>query len=288
MNKNTKKQVLEIMDLVLDRTFLGKRSKGRERKVIAMLYGIHGSPKPVNEIAKALNLSKSRVSHISKDSIKLLSENRLRNIHMNARNRLEGKNIWTPFGNYFICRSVVDVLKENKHFYKSIGRSSIWINPSFRKCNRCSKVKTKKEFPLDKFFGMCKKCAYNSRYPAMKKYMKRYAAENPIQRRMRAAVSSVFQRNDLVKNKSTQTQLGCTFEEAEKHIESQFKEGMEWSNIHIDHILPVKLAETQEEAEYLNKLSNLQPLFVEDNIRKKDKILPEHEHLYNEFLIKFR
>ena len=69
----------------------------------------------------------------------------------------------------------------------------------------------------------------------------------------------------------TLTLLGCSWEEAKAHIESKFVEGMSWSNHgewHIDHIIPIASATTIEEVAKLNHISNLQPLWALDNLRK--------------------
>lgn len=58
-----------------------------------------------------------------------------------------------------------------------------------------------------------------------------------------------------------------------EHIESQFKEGMSWSNHgdwHIDHIKPIKvfLNEGVYDPRIINALSNLQPLWKSENLSK--------------------
>ena len=69
--------------------------------------------------------------------------------------------------------------------------------------------------------------------------------------------------------------LGCTSMEFYKHIESQFVDGMNWNNRklwHIDHIIPVSLAKTEEELIKLNHYTNLRPFWAIDNIRKSNKL----------------
>ena len=58
------------------------------------------------------------------------------------------------------------------------------------------------------------------------------------------------------------------------YIENKFTEGMSWDNYgkwHIDHIIPLNSAKTEEEIIKLCYYTNLQPLWASDNIRKKDK-----------------
>jgi hypothetical protein len=70
--------------------------------------------------------------------------------------------------------------------------------------------------------------------------------------------------------------LGCDFEKFKKHIERQFKEGMNWDNYgtwHIDHIVPCmnfnfKLISEQKKC---FNYKNLRPLCEHEN-RKRKKI----------------
>jgi hypothetical protein len=92
-----------------------------------------------------------------------------------------------------------------------------------------------------------------------------------------------LKRNGYEKRNRTYEILGCTFEEFKLHIEKQFKNWMSWENYgkyngkfnygwDIDHIIPISLAETEEEVINLNHYSNLQPLCSKINRDiKKDK-----------------
>lgn len=68
--------------------------------------------------------------------------------------------------------------------------------------------------------------------------------------------------------------LGCSFEEFKIYIESKFQEGMCWSNHgdwHFDHIIPISLAQSEEDVYRLNHYSNFQPLWAFDNISKGNR-----------------
>jgi hypothetical protein len=85
-----------------------------------------------------------------------------------------------------------------------------------------------------------------------------------------------------IKNKSMSTEsiLGCTYEKFVTHIESQFTEGMNWSNHgkginkwNYDHIIPISSAKSEEELYNLNYYTNFQPMWEIDNLKKSNKIV---------------
>ena len=62
-----------------------------------------------------------------------------------------------------------------------------------------------------------------------------------------------------------------------EYIEQKFTEGMCWNlvgkEIHIDHIIPLSSANTEEDIYKLCHYTNLQPLWAKDNLSKSNKIL---------------
>ena len=90
----------------------------------------------------------------------------------------------------------------------------------------------------------------------------------------RKITAGAFRRKGFVKKGRTEALLGCSFEEARRHIEKQFKPGMSWENRsewHIDHIIPLASAKTEEEVIKLCHYTNLQPLWARENLRKGAK-----------------
>jgi hypothetical protein len=72
--------------------------------------------------------------------------------------------------------------------------------------------------------------------------------------------------------------LGCSISFLKTFIETQFKDGMSWENHglfgwHIDHKIPLSSAKNSLELEKLCHYTNLQPLWAEENISKRDKIV---------------
>ena len=89
----------------------------------------------------------------------------------------------------------------------------------------------------------------------------------------------------IQKSKSSFEYLGCTIAEFKEHIESQFTEGMSWENYahdtwHVDHKVPldwyVKNHTNPFEA---NHYKNLQPMWAEDNMSKRNFIEEDCCHL---------
>lgn len=100
-----------------------------------------------------------------------------------------------------------------------------------------------------------------------------------ITHRLRNLIRMSLHRNGYSKKSKTQSILGCDFDFFIKHIESQFKDGMTWDNRgewHLDHIIPMASAKTEEEIIKLNHYSNFQPLWAKDNILKSDT-MPEQD-----------
>jgi hypothetical protein len=61
-----------------------------------------------------------------------------------------------------------------------------------------------------------------------------------------------------------------------EYLGDLFTEKMNWDNYgewHIDHIIPLSSANTEEEIYKLCHYTNLQPLWAEDNIKKSNKII---------------
>lgn len=72
--------------------------------------------------------------------------------------------------------------------------------------------------------------------------------------------------------------LGCSYEHFKTYIESLFVDGMNWENRHlwdIDHIVPISLAQSEDEMIILNYYTNLRPLWKSENELKSDIITEE-------------
>lgn len=95
--------------------------------------------------------------------------------------------------------------------------------------------------------------------------------------RLRNLIRNSFRRQGYKKfATSTEEIVGMNYVDFKEHMESRFVDGMSWENRgdwHIDHIIPLSSATSEEELIGLCHYTNLQPLWGEDNMSKGDKIL---------------
>ena len=93
---------------------------------------------------------------------------------------------------------------------------------------------------------------------------------------IRSLILISFKGQFTTKSKRTIEILGCSFEEFKIHLESQFDDEMNWENQgtywHMDHIIPISSAQSEEDVYRLNHYTNFQPLFWIDNLKKSNKI----------------
>lgn len=90
---------------------------------------------------------------------------------------------------------------------------------------------------------------------------------------IRCLIKGSFKRssNTYRINSKTEQILGCSISELQQYLISKFKPGMtienhgEW---HIDHIIPLASAKSEEEVIKLSHYTNLQPLWAKENLKK--------------------
>lgn len=101
----------------------------------------------------------------------------------------------------------------------------------------------------------------------------KYKLSCRLRDRLRDAIKNNYKSGSAVKD------LGCTIDELKLHLESKFQSGMTWDNYglygwHIDHIKPLASFDLTDRNQLLEAChyTNLQPLWAQDNLSKKDKI----------------
>jgi len=93
---------------------------------------------------------------------------------------------------------------------------------------------------------------------------------------LRSRINEIM--NKKYNNPYTKSLVGCEYNFLIKFIENKFVNGMTWDNYgyygwHIDHIIPLSSAKTEEELLKLFHYTNLQPLWGIDNMKKSNKLI---------------
>ena len=161
-------------------------------------------------------------------------------------------------------------------------------NGSSKYCKKCSDLQKSSKLEYQKKYaaryvkdnmstieGRKKKNAYER---IRKNNLRQLSPKHLISNRIRSRIHTAFIRNNYTKRSCIFDIIGCTFEELKIHLEKQFHSGMSWQNRsewHIDHIIPLASAKTEEDVIRLNNFTNLRPLWAKDNLAKGAKM----EHL---------
>ena len=91
------------------------------------------------------------------------------------------------------------------------------------------------------------------------------------------SILSSFKRKGFKKASKTEAILGCTIKQFTKHILSLCPKGVSENDFgrygyHLDHIIPISAANTEDEITILCHYTNYQPLWWRDNIIKSNKL----------------
>jgi hypothetical protein len=176
------------------------------------------------------------------------------------------------------------------------------FSPLFQECAACETEKPIAQFRQTKsksamygynFRRQCRACeleAKKKKSPTENKdYQREWRSRPEVKVRARARYQEKRQdpkfcldkrigkqvRDSLAGGSGWRDHLPFTVEELKKHLERQFLPGMKWSNMsdwHIDHIVPKSdfsySSPKDEEFQRCWALTNLRPLWAEDNVRK--------------------
>jgi hypothetical protein len=145
--------------------------------------------------------------------------------------------------------------KENQEYYKKYFEEYNKLNYEKEKERKLKWSRDNKE--------------YSNNYQKQRK-------KEDILFRLKTNIRTSVNRYLKYKSKHTFDIVGCTPQFLKEHLESQFIDGMTWENRsewHIDHIIPLSSAKTEDELYMLCHYKNLQPLWAEDNLKKSNKII---------------
>lgn len=108
-----------------------------------------------------------------------------------------------------------------------------------------------------------------------KQKQKEYRKTNPLYR-VKSNLRRRINRYLKSKSESTENILGISYSDFMIYIQNKFTEGMTLDklgkDIHIDHIIPLSSAKTEQELYQLCHYTNLQPLWAKDNLIKSNKL----------------
>ena len=97
-----------------------------------------------------------------------------------------------------------------------------------------------------------------------------------IKIRLRDLVGTTIRNCGYTKSSRTAEIIGISHEEIIVHLEATFLNRYgyttDWKDVHIDHIIPISTATSEEEAIKLNHYTNLQLLTAKDNRRKSNSL----------------
>ena len=186
--------------------------------------------------------------------------------------------------------------RERKQQYNKDNSKSIYeYNKSYRLANP-EKIKSYRLANKENYKTNNNK-EYQKKYRLLnadnrKKYQKEKRDTDPLYKMkgdIRCRICQSISNKGYTKKSKTADILGCSFYEFYNHIENQFLDGMSWDNRsewHLDHIVPLAFAQTEQEIIMLNHYTNFRPLWAIENQIKKDKITDDAliHPLYNKLI----
>jgi len=182
-----------------------------------------------------------------------------------------------------------------KKYYKDNKEILTKKNKEWRKNNHHSIIERNKDWKKnnpDKYKKIQRKYVMKNKDKILeyrREYEKKRKSEDPVFKLrcyLARTISDVIRENNFKKKSKTCEILGCSFKGFKKYLESQFEDWMNWDNYgnpkdgilepnkswDIDHIIPISLAETEDDIIRLNHYSNLRPLcsYYNRNIKRND------------------
>ena len=172
---------------------------------------------------------------------------------------------------------------ETRKAYAKKNKKEIseWQKEYHQKNKERHNKKCRKYYEENKEEVRKKQKTYRSKYREIINKKKKEALLSNPALRIIANLRSRISRLIKGKSKLAEKTLGCSREHFIKHLEVQFKRGMNWKNYgthwHLDHHIPVCAHDqsNKKEFEACWHFSNLKPMWKQDNLRKGSKICLE-------------
>lgn len=171
------------------------------------------------------------------------------------------------FGYTYICKECYNLQERSK--LKDRNKERARARKYYK--NNKEKVKAQKELYFEK-----NKDHIRSKRNEYERNRRKIDVLFRLQGAARARIRGSLRERGFKKNTKAMKLLGCTASELKTHLEKQFKDKMNWGNYgewHIDHIIPLATAVTEEQIHKLCHYTNLQPLWGPENQSKGAKLL---------------
>ena len=159
-------------------------------------------------------------------------------------------------------------------------KSSIEYDKNYYLINKEKILSRKKEYYLENRDSILDKAKENQKknLKSISEKRKKRKSEDKLFKlitSLRCRTSQAFKNKGYRKKSKIKEILGAEIELVKEYIGFRFSDGMNWDNHgewHIDHIIPLSSANTEEELRKLCHYTNLQPLWASDNLSKGCKI----------------
>ena len=168
------------------------------------------------------------------------------------------------------CEANKEKIAERKRkYYEANKEKFAEYNKQYREANKEKTADLNRQWIIN---NRAKRNIYK------KEYKKQKLHNDPLFKlttNLRSLISGSFKRKGYKKGSKTEQILGCSFLDFKEYIEEQFTQGMNWANYgqwHIDHIIPISVAENEAQILILNRYQNLRPLWADENLSKSDSV----------------
>jgi hypothetical protein len=180
------------------------------------------------------------------------------------------------------CKSCHAQYHKKRYTNPEVVEKSQKNNRQYKKDNK-DKIKQSKELKRNteqyKNKQKIKRARFKAANPNYSKERMRNKRKDPIFNmisRMRQAVCRAYQKTGISKNNPLLSHLKCSSDELYSHLVNSALKNYGFylydEKYHIDHIIPISIATTEDKIVELNHYTNLQLLYPEDNIKKSNKV----------------
>lgn len=179
------------------------------------------------------------------------------------------------------CKNESTSLWRRKHREKDAENSRKWRTANREKCRASCERWRQSNLEYNAARGRVWRKANPERaaeLDALSKRKRRSSPSGKMAYRVGNRIRNALKNHETGRGGKTFDLLGYTPQELASHLERQFLPGMSWQNTsewHIDHIVPLSSFDVSSKDDPELKrawaLTNLRPLWAEDNIRKGSK-----------------